>query len=433
VKRAFLPASFIILITLLVEGQAYGQEEMVRPRSLGFFGNNLTLFQAPSPIRTSADRSRKNLYPFYKYLELNAASPSHNVSFNTFLRYRDIWNGQDTSFDVYNAFLQFSNNSHTLEARLGRQIITESVTFFLLDGGSVSFKPVDGIELVGYGGYQDQDLQPEPERPSNSFTAAGIKLKSSKILGALFSIGYEFYNPKNLSSRNMLNIALNRVVPFTDFADFYGLAEIDVGEGNLGLGTAGLGITVTKSVYVNLEYDSYNLDQDRDEFQFDPIYDVFSVGRLNQAKVGVTLLPADFLSVKASYAYSHYTVLDDIDTNGNIARLGFSWDFWRDIGLTAYNGFYFIDGRKNDHAFGLNFNLSEQIYDGLDLQFAFAYANYEKITNQSGNAFSYIMGFEYLLIKNLVFKADLELNTNPDFNQDARVDLGLSYNFSVTK
>jgi hypothetical protein len=431
-KRAFLPASFMILVILLGERLGYSQEEMIRPRSFGFFGNTLSLFQAPSPI-LQPDRSRKNLYPFYQYLELNAASPANNLSFNTFLRYRDIFNGEDESFDVYNAFIQYSNDSHTFETKLGRQIITESTTFFLLDGGSVSFKPVDGIELVAYGGYQDKDLQPEPERPSNSYTAAGFKLKSSKLLGALFSIGYEFYNPQNFSSRNLLNISFNRAVPFTDFADFYSLAEIDVGQGNLGLLTTGVGITLTKTLYLNLEYDNYNLDEEREEFRLDPIYDIFSINRLNQAKVGVTFIPTNFLEVKASYAYSHYNVLDDIDTNGNIARLGFSWDFWRDIGLTGYNGFYFIDGRSDDRAFGLNFNLSEEIYNGLDLQFAFAYANYKKITNQEGNAFSYIMGFEYLLIKNLVLKADVELNTNPDFNQDARVDLGISYNFSVTK
>jgi hypothetical protein len=422
----------LILIILLGERSAFGQVEMIRPRSLGFFGNTLTLFQAPSPL-LRPDRTRKNVYPFYQYLELNAASPSNGLSFNTFMRYRDIFNGEDESFDLYNAFIQYSNKSNTFEVRLGRQIITESVTFFLLDGGSVSFKPVNGIELVAYGGYQDKDLQPEPERPFRSFAAAGIKLKSSKILGALFSIGYEFYNPQDFSSRNFVNISFNRVVPFTDFADFYGLAEIDVGEGNLGLLTVGLGITLTRSLFLNLEYDNYDLDEERKEFQLDPIYDIFSVGRLNQAKVGVTFIPASFLEVQASYAFSNYDVLDDIDRNGNIARLGFSWDFWRDIGLTAFNGFYFIDGRDDDYAFGLNFNLNEQIYNGLDLQFAFAYAYYNKITNQEGNAFSYIMGFEYLLVKNLTLKADVELNTNPDFNKDARVDLGLSYYFSGTK
>jgi hypothetical protein len=422
----------MILIVLLGERSAFGQVEMIRPRSLGFFGNALTLFQAPSPL-LRPDRTRKNVYPFYQYLELNAASPSNGLSFNTFMRYRDIFNGEDESFDVYNAFIEYSNKSNSFEVRLGRQIITESVTFFLLDGGSVSFKPVDGIEVVAYGGYQDKDLQPEPERPLRSFAAAGIKLKSNKILGALFSIGYEFYNPQDFSSRNLLNISFDRVVPFTDFADFYGLAEIDVGEGNLGLLTVGVGITLTKSLYLNLEYDSYDLDEERDEFQLDPIYDIFSVGRLNQAKVGVTFIPASFLEVQASYAFSNYDVLDDIDRNGNIARLGFSWDYWRDIGLTAFNGFYFIDGKDDDYAFGLNFNLNEQIYNGLDLQFAFAYAYYKKITNQEGNAFSYIMGFEYLLVKNLILKADVELNTNPDFNKDARVDLGLSYYFSGTK
>ncbi|MDA2919935.1 hypothetical protein MYX76_10650 [Desulfobacterota bacterium AH_259_B03_O07] len=427
--RTFLQLLFIILLILLGVGFAHSQVEIIRPRSIGFFGNTQTLFQAPSPI-LRPDRSKKNIYPFYQYFEFNAVSPEYNVSFNTFFRYREIFNGEDESFDVYNAFLQYNNSSETFEVRLGRQIIAESVIFFLLDGGLVRIKPIDGIQIVAYGGYQDKDLQPEPEQPLESFTAAGIKLKSDKFLGALFSIGYELYDPDNFSARHFLNIAFNRVVPFTDYADIYGLAEIDLGEGNLALLTVGVGITLIRSLYLNLEYDTYNLDKDRDEFRLDPIFDLFSVGRMHQAKVGFTFIATNYLEVNASYAFSRYEVIEDEKTSGNIVKVGFSWDFWSEIGLRAFNGFYFIDGRKDDYAFGLNFDITEEIYRGLELQFAFAYAYYDKITNQKGNAFSYIFGMEYLLVKDLVLRTDVEINTNPDFERDVRVDLGLSYYFS---
>ncbi len=261
----------------------------------------------------------------------------------------------------------------------------------------------------------------------------GIKLKTDAILGSIISVGYELYAPDDFSSRQFINVAFNRVVPFTDYADIYGLAEIDVGEGNLGLLTTGVGITVLRSLYLNLEYDNYNLDKERDEFRLDPIFDIFSVGRLQQARVGVTFVPVSYLEINGSYAYSHYDPSEDESTNGNIAKLGFMFDFWKDIGLRAFQGFYYIDGGgKTDYAVGLNTSLYEQVMSGWQLQFAFAYAYYDKITNQSGNAFSYIIGSDYVLMKDLVLRTALEFNTNPDFHRDIRVDLGLSYFFSTS-
>ena len=88
-----------------------------------------------------------------------------------------------------------------------------------------------------------------------------------------------------------------------------------------------------------------------------------------------------------------------------------------------------MDARDDDRAIGLNFGISEEIFRGLDLQFSFAYAHFETITNKDGNAFSYIMGAEYLLTRDLALKAGVEINTNPDFDKDIRTNLGVSYYF----
>ena len=411
---------------------AFGQTEIIRPRSLGLYGSAFALFQAPTPL-LNADGDKKYVYPFYQYLDLSTASPDHNVYFNTFLRGREIFNGDQDSLDVYNAFVDISNTPGTYEVRLGRQALTEGVNFVLMDGALFRVKPIKGLEVTAYGGYQESDLQPEPERPGDSFGIFGVKLKTDAILGSIISVGYEVYAPDNFSSRQFINLAFNRAVPFTDYADVYGLAEIDVGEGNLGLLTTGVGIAVLRSLYLNLEYDNYNLDQKRDEYRLDPIFDIFSVGRLQQARVGVTFVPVSYLKINGSYAYSNYDPSDDESTNGNIAKVGFNFDFWKEIRLRAFQGFYYIDGGGDtDYAVGLNTGLYEQVMTDWQLQFAFAYAYYNKITNQSGNAFSYILGSDYLLMKDLVLRTALEFNTNPDFQKDFRVDLGLSYFFSTS-
>lgn len=429
-SKQILGAAIILLLSAMGEIAVYGQEEMIRPRSLGLYGNTFLLFQAPTPL-LNADGDKKYVYPFYQYLDLSSNYPEHNVYFNTYLRGREIFNGDQDSLDVYNAFVDISNTPGTYEIRLGRQTMTEGINYILMDGALVRIKPLKGLELTAYAGYQEKDIQPDPERPTNNFGVFGIKLKTDAILGSIISVGYELYDPQDFSSRQFINLAFNRAVPFTDYADVYALAEIDVGEGNLGLLTTGVGIAVLRSLYLNLEYDNYNLDQERDQFRLDPIFDLFSVGRLQQARVGLTFTPASFLEINGSYAYSHYDPSDDNGTNGNIAKLGYMFNFWKEIGLRAFQGFYYIDGSGNtDYAVGVNTSLYEEIRNGWQLEFAFAYAYYNKITNQSGNAFSYIVGNEYVIKKDLVLRTAVEFNTNPDFQKDIRVDLGLSYFFS---
>lgn len=431
--KYFTPVCLIIFILLLISTANSICEEdtydILKPPTVGIYGNTRSLFQAPSSILLP-DRSEEHIYPFYQYLDLNISNPRHNFFSSTYLRGRKIFGGEEESLDVYNAYVEFNNLNNMMDARLGRQVITESVNYILLDGAKVRVRPVQGIELIAYGGYQFSDLQPDPERPDDSFGLYGFIIKSDKLLGSLISVGYELHDPDNYSARHFLNVSFNRAVPFTDYADIYAEAEIDLGEGNLASLTTGMGITLTRTIYLNLEYDNYEMDKNKNKFQLDPIYSLFADGRMQQGKAGLTYVPKSYLEVKASYVFSHYDITDDESTNGNIAKLGFSWDFWKEYALRAFNGFYFIEGRNSDYAFGMNLDITREIYRGWQAEFAFAYAYYNKITNQDGNAFSYIIGSEYMLMRNLVIRTDLEINTNPDFNDDVRATIGLSYNFA---
>jgi hypothetical protein len=447
-RRKLLEATLLALVLACIQEEwAYSEDpnspgETIMPQSVGVFGNFYPVFQGNSPVLLP-DGSTKKIYPFYQYFDLNAASPQDHITFNTFLRGREIFNGTiepENSFDVYNAFFQYTTKP--FDIRLGRQIITESTNLYLLDGGLVRINPIDGLQIVAYGGYQNEDAQPYPEKPQTSFSLYGVKLKSDRLLGALITVGYEGISPIGFSPRNFLNFTFNRVVPFTKSADVYARVEVDLGEKNLALFNGGIGITPFAFIpfHINLEYDTYKPDQDRSAFLQDRIFDLFSVSRLNQARVGATYIPTTFLKVSASYSFAHYDVLDGTSTNGNIVKVALSWDFWREIGLKSFQGFYFIDGGGNNgaagidvgdknRAIGVNFGISEEILRGLDLQFSFAYANTQTITNLTGNSYSYIIGVQYVLIRNLVVNAVLEVNSNPQFNSDVRPNIGVSYHF----
>jgi hypothetical protein len=119
-----------------------------------------------------------------------------------------------------------------------------------------------------------------------------------------------------------------------------------------------------------------------------------------------------------------------VSSHGNIWKLGFNWDFWRRLGLRAFNGMYLIEGRGRDQAIGVNCGVSEEILRGLEAHLEFAYANFDSISSKDGDAYSYIGGVQYIVVRNLAVRAEVELNTNPDFRRDVRGNFGVSWYFS---
>lgn len=419
----------VVALVLLYAPRAHGDPLPLVPVSPALYGNVFTTFQANTPLKRPLG-DKQHRYPFYQYVDLSAASPEQNLSINTFLRGREIGNGDDASFDVYNAHLDYRSTDQKVQVRVGRQILTEGVNYTLMDGGLARFRPAAGTELVTYAGYQDADLQPEPDRRARSFAIFGAKVRTSRLFGSLLSLGYEGTSPNDFSARHFLTASFNRVVPYTDFADVYSRLELDVAEANPSFFNAGVGISAAKPLYINLEYDTYKPDKDRDEFLQDLIFDVFSVSRLQEARLGATYYATSFLQVSTSYSFATYDVTSGESANGNIWKLGFTWDFWRRLGLRGFNGLYLIEGRGRDQAIGANCGLSEEILRGLDVHVEFAYANFQSISSKDGNAYSYIAGTQYMVARNLAVRAEVELNTNPDFRRDVRGNFGISYYFS---
>jgi hypothetical protein len=419
----------VVPAVVLLARPASGEPLRWAPRSNGFYGNVYTAFQANTPLRRPNDDD-KSVYPFYQYLDLKMFSPAHNLTLSTFARTREVANGEDATLDVYNANLEYRSTGGAFEARAGRQILTEGNNFVLMDGALVRAKPMEGVDVVGYGGYQDADLQPYPEKPDRSFGVFGAKLRTTRLLGSLMTLGYEGLTPEHAPPRHFLNVGFNRVVPYTDFADVYSRLELDVVSGDAAFFNAGVGLSVARPLYVNLEYDSYEPDPDQDRFLQDRIFDVFAVDRLQEARLGLTYHVTRYLDVATSYSFATYDKLEDDSTHGNIWKLGFTWNFWRQIGLRAFNGVYLIEGGGQDRAIGVNCGVSEEILRGLEVHAVFAFASFDSISGKEGNAYSYIVGTQYMLVRNVSLLAEMEYNTNPDFETDVRGNFGITYSFS---
>ncbi len=433
---------FLLVLTILLLWEKAGhlQEEIetrISPQSFGYYGNFYTISQLLEEqdifLFEGQDTFEGNrLFAFYQYFELAMAYPKYGVSFNTFLRYRDIFNGEEESFDVYNAYLQFKGVANLFDIRLGRQIITESNDFILMDGGWLNFYPLDWLEFIVYGGVEPEKTHPEPSQPFERAGIIGVKMRLDPLLGSIITLGYERFDPNDFSGRNLLNFSFQRVLPFINTADIYSRGEVDLTHENLQLITVGLGVSPIRYLYFNFEYSSYEPDEDRDrdEFPQDAVFDLFSVGRLHEARVGVSFIPTQYLVVSSKYSFARYDFFEDEARDGNIVNLVFSWDFRQEIGLSTSQEIYFIDNSHDGTAVGVRLNVFEEIIKGFELQFSFAYAHFETISNQEGNAQSYIFRGEYLVVRNLALKAGVEINSNPDFDIDVRTDLGLNYYFS---
>ncbi len=90
--KKFFSAAVILLLIASVDNAAFGQQEILEPQSTGLYGNASALFQAPSPL-LNAFRNKKFVYPFYQYLDLSVVNPKNNFSFNSYLRGREVFNG----------------------------------------------------------------------------------------------------------------------------------------------------------------------------------------------------------------------------------------------------------------------------------------------------------------------------------------------------
>ena len=422
-------AGLVILAAVLLARRAESDTSRWTPSSSGFYGNVYTAFQANTPLRRPFDDDKK-VYPFYQYLDVRGFSPRHNLSMSTFVRTREVANGDDATLDVYNANLDYRGLGGALEVRAGRQVLTEGTNFILMDGALVRAKPIDGVDVVAYGGYQDADLQPYPEKPERSFGTFGAKLRSSRLLGSLVTVGYHGLAPVDEAPRHFLDVGFRRAVPYTDFADVYSRLELDLAEGDAAFLNAGVGLSLARPLYLNLEYDSYEPDPDHDRFLQDRIFDAFALDRMHEARVGLTYYVTRWLDVSTSYSFATYDKQNDHTTYGHIVKAGMRWDFLRRLGLRAFNGFYFIDGGGDDRAIGVNCGVSEEILRGVELHAVFAFANFDSISGKHGNAYSYIVGTQYLLIRNLSLLAEVEYNTNPDFEIDVRGNFGVTYAFS---
>lgn len=421
-------AGLVILAAVVSAQRAESDATRWTPKASGFYGNVYTAFQANTPLRRPFDDDRK-VFPFYQYLDVRGFSPRHNLSMSTFVRAREVANGDDATLDVYNASLEYQGLGGALQVRAGRQILTEGTNFILMDGAQLRAKPIDGVDVVAYGGYQDADLQPYPERPERSFGTFGAKVRSSRLLGSLMTVGYHGLTPVDEKPRHFVDVGFRRAVPYTDFADVYSRLELDVAEGDAAFFNAGVGLSVARPLYLNLEYGSYEPDPDQDRFLQDRIFDAFALDRMHEARIGLTYYVTRWLDVSASYSFATYDKQNDHTTYGHIVKGGMRWDFWRRIGLRAFNGVYFIDGGDDDRAVGINCGLSEEILRGLELHAVFAFANFDSITGKHGNAYSYILGTQYMLIRNVSLLAEVEYNTNPDFEIDVRGNFGVTYAF----
>jgi hypothetical protein len=422
-------AGVVALATGLLASPAWSESQQWAPRSSGFYGNVYTAFQANTPLRRPSDDD-KSVYPFYQYLDMKAFSPAQNLTMTTFLRAHEVANGEEATFDVYNANLEYRSTDGAWQVRAGRQVLTEGTNFVLMDGAFVRMKPMTGVDVVAYGGYQDAHLQPYPERLDRSFGVYGATLRTTRLLNSQLTLGYEGLSPDGARPRNLVNIGFRRAVPYTDFADVYSRLELDVGTGQPAFLNAGVGLSVAKPLYLNLEYDTYEPDPDRDRFLQDRIFDIFAVKRLQEARLGATYHTTRYLDVSASYSYATYDTLSDHSTHGNIGKLGFTWDFWRRIGLRAFNGVFVIEGGGRDRAVGVNCGLSEELVPGVEVHGIFAFADVDSITGKSGSAYSYIFGTQYLVVRNVSLLAEMEYNTNPDSKTDVRGNFGITYSFN---
>lgn len=401
----------------------------------------------PSPLRAvdwqgqanllgqvrDGDTSSRAESPVNLYGALSAQRIHHELGAETYFRLERDWARADTNTDFYLG--QAELGIRGLQFSLGRQILEEAgAGFFIADAGRLSFDRGRGLAVSVFGG-QPRYFEPQAR--------SAVLSRDEQFVGA--STRYRF-SPDNSVALGFVQLQRegHRVRQRTSFQfrqrfrrlawrpDVYALAAYDTAEQSLERISAGTGWILTARLFARAEATYYKPEQRSpavlnglDRYA-DPIFSLFSVSSLRQARAGLQYFLRRNLSAYADYAAQQYETVPGTRTTGHVATVGFLWYPGGD-GLETVRAEYSVIDSVGGYVHYGRVYYENQVYLRVLFRSKFEMASFSQITHQSAVAASGRIGMGYLIRPGLLAEVSVEGNGNPRFDREFRLGAFLTY------
>jgi hypothetical protein len=398
-----------------------------------FSGDSNTIFR----MRTSIDK--KNLYPVYEYLRLNMTnnlSDGSGVSF-----YFGGWGRADLAdkttdryadADLQYAYLSYKAAKNNTVVNLGRQFVTEGVASEKLDG---LYLRSDFAAGFGASAFAGKSVITEPNYDGGDLIY-GARLTQS--MPKYYTVGVSALKSDNTNTRLRYReeIGADLWLHPIDKVDLTGRSSYNAITEGWMEHTYALSVTPLESLKISADVSNIHYK----DYYFHMTTNVFSLttlggltGLINPAEelltggVAVSYSPIKNLSLAADYKRYTYEIAGNADYYGGKAAYSLPHSFSAGLGVHRMQGSDFRLRYTEYRAFA-----SKQL-GKADLTIDAHNVWYDNRINGVRNSYTITGAAGYEFNEKLKVGADVEYSKNPDFNNEVRGLVKITYAFDTKR
>jgi hypothetical protein len=392
------------------------------------------LFRVESETYSSSRKNDEFKFemPFYENLSTSYISEKKDFEFNSnFSFIADSTQNIQSEVNLYILDAKFQIVPDFLDIRIGRSLQSSlasgsldmiSANFFLLNK-QIELGPLIGIER-------------RLEVPTANILGLHLNYYTNENLPYFISTKFiqrNYHNShvnfdknqtwSNLAlenqRENLLNFSLNKAFEAEWSPEFLFDSQTNLTDKNLDRLEAGVDLYPSALAYVKIRAMTYDVLPSSGKEQ--PIYSIFSIGRLYELRLQYQKRITKFLISGISFFGDNYQLQENLRTTG----YGVEWQLKaiEENGFIDNNIYTFSSygGRVIGNRIMLQSNLKNELYALFDITY------YEKITSSKRNAISTEVGFSHYLGKLYKLTLGGELNSNNILLYDLRAFAKLTF------
>jgi hypothetical protein len=382
-------------------------------------------------MRTTIDK--KNIYPAYEYLRLNMTDIRTDGSAVSF--YLGAWGRADladksgekyTDSDLQYAYLSYRGAKNNTVVNLGRQFVTEGVAAEKLDGLYLRNDFAAGISAAAFAG---KSVITEPTYKGGNFIY-GTRLTQS--MPKYYTVGVSaLKSDTETKSRYREEMGADIWIHPIDKVDLTGRSSYNSITYGWMEHAYTLSVTPMESLRISADVSSINY---RDYF-FNMTTTALSFSNmiispneeLTAAGVAVSYVPIKNLSVAADFKRYNYKIAGNADYYGGKATYSLPDSFSAGVGIHRMQGTSASLRYTETRAF------ASKKLGKADLTVDFHNVWYDKLLNGVRNVYVVTGAAGYQFNEKLTVGADLEYSRNPDFDDEVRGLVKITYAFDTKR
>lgn len=358
--------------------------------------------------------------PLYEFIEGHFSTADKNFELNTNF---GASNRTDRNFDLYILDAAYRPLPQ-LQIKAGRSFNTRTaIRTLATDSVSLDYDLIPRQVQVGLMSGIERKTLKHNFKSTARFLGAYAQYRRPSRFPFFVSTKYMLREPApNAPAQHLVGVGLQKPLMLAWSPEVLANAEVHLGsKKRLNLAEAGVDLYPTYETALRLR--GMVFETSRDEELEDPIFSIFSLGRLYEASAQIEHRFLNPLILSLSGAYDNYLIQENQRTHAFRGELGakLSLDF---ISISDWVYFFHSMGGV---AYGNRTKLNKRLSDRFNVDLVSDFTHYDKVTSVEAWAQSHQAWLGIWLYKRFKLDTGFEFNSNNDFKYQCRGIARLTY------